>query len=236
MNRVLVLSLLAACQNQAPVFEAPASFFGDEISQNDMLPPPTSIGLSGPAYADRATPVIFSVDRLDDGEKVFLLVGPAPGPGPCHRLIGGYCLDLERPVSIAGTAMAEPDGRVTVAADPAPWVGATSCDQAVAPRGPSGIWTGLSDVVCVEGCDDPDMDTRCDPVDAFPSDPLEWDDTDGDGVGDNSDVCPLDALDDRDGDGACDSDAPCPDDDRDGDGACDCVDPCPDDDTNGDDV
>ena len=57
-------------------------------------------------------------------------------------------------------------------------------------------------------------------------------DTDGDRVCDEDDLCPLDDLDDRDGDGVCDSDDMCPFDaldDRDGDGACDSEDPCPDD-------
>ncbi|MGQ9582893.1 MAG: hypothetical protein ACUVV6_05185 [Thermoplasmatota archaeon] len=39
---------------------------------------------------------------------------------------------------------------------------------------------------------DSDLDTRPDSSDAFPSDPSEWRDTDGDGVGDNSDYRPLD--------------------------------------------
>ena len=39
--------------------------------------------------------------------------------------------------------------------------------------------------------------------DAFPDDPDEWDDSDGDGVGDNSDVFPYDPTqwEDSDGDG-----------------------------------
>lgn len=55
-------------------------------------------------------------------------------------------------------------------------------------------------------------------------------DTDGDGVDDNCDVCPLDVLDDSDGDGVCDSDDPCPmdsPDDPDGDGVCASDDVCP---------
>lgn len=72
---------------------------------------------------------------------------------------------------------------------------------------------------------DRDEDGVYDPDDAFPSDPLENKDTDGDGVGDNADIdadndgvndfdaegnvldaCPLDAVEsiDSDGDGVCD--------------------------------
>jgi hypothetical protein len=56
------------------------------------------------------------------------------------------------------------------------------------------------------------------------------DDTDGDGVCDSDDPCPLDNPDDTDGDGVCDSDDPCPldnPDDTDGDGICDSNDGCP---------
>ncbi len=56
-------------------------------------------------------------------------------------------------------------------------------------------------------------------------------DTDGDGVADCLDACPLDAADDSDGDRVCDSDDVCSgaDDrpDTDGDGTPDCLDACP---------
>ena len=56
-------------------------------------------------------------------------------------------------------------------------------------------------------------------------------DADNDGVCDDDDACPDDALDDSDGDGSCDSDDLCTGDDTsgdtDGDGSCDDVDPCP---------
>ena len=35
---------------------------------------------------------------------------------------------------------------------------------------------------------DSDDDTHCDATDAFPNDPSEWADSDGDGLGDNADV------------------------------------------------
>ena len=37
--------------------------------------------------------------------------------------------------------------------------------------------------------------------DAFPEDPKEWEDTDGDGVGDNSDAFPNDPTETKDSDG-----------------------------------
>ena len=65
-------------------------------------------------------------------------------------------------------------------------------------------------------------------------------DTDGDGTADYCDACPVDPFNDSDGDGLCDSDDPCEldyDNDLDGDGLCADVDPCPndpDDDFDGD--
>ena len=50
---------------------------------------------------------------------------------------------------------------------------------------------------------DTDEDGYPDWTDAFPEDPNEWFDSDRDGVGNNADACPNDALDDTDGDGVC---------------------------------
>jgi len=76
---------------------------------------------------------------------------------------------------------------------------------------------------------DTDGDGTPDKYDAFPKDPKEWSDTDGDGIGDNSDK-------DRDGDGIKNSDDKYPDDpkrsgqkDSDGDGIADINDAFPDD-------
>ena len=96
---------------------------------------------------------------------------------------------------------------------------------------------------------DGDKDGVVDSKDAFPNDAQEWQDTDGDGignttdpdddgdgVGDDDDAFPLDASEsaDRDGDGVGDNGDACPDDpddtaDADGDGVCDNADAFPDD-------
>ena len=47
---------------------------------------------------------------------------------------------------------------------------------------------------------DSDGDNVCNDVDVFPNDPAEWEDTDGDGVGDNSDVSLFETV-NTDGDG-----------------------------------
>ena len=96
---------------------------------------------------------------------------------------------------------------------------------------------------------DADKDGVVDSKDAFPDDAQEWQDTDGDGIGnttdpdddgdgvrDDDDAFPLDASEsaDRDGDGVGDNGDACPDDpddtaDADGDGVCDNADAFPDD-------
>ncbi|TLM65234.1 MAG: hypothetical protein FDZ69_10770 [Deltaproteobacteria bacterium] len=51
--------------------------------------------------------------------------------------------------------------------------------------------------------DDDDNDSYNDGIDAFPYNPAEWLDSDGDGTGDNADVCANDAANDADGDRVC---------------------------------
>ena len=57
---------------------------------------------------------------------------------------------------------------------------------------------------------DRDMDGRADADDAFPDDPTETADSDGDGIGDNSD--PFNVANDRDNDGVADNADAFPDD------------------------
>ena len=47
---------------------------------------------------------------------------------------------------------------------------------------------GESQAELSRGCPDSDMDGVTDPLDAFPSDPFQWSDQDGDGFGDNTNV------------------------------------------------
>lgn len=90
--------------------------------------------------------------------------------------------------------------------------------------------------VCGSGqctCADPGQkpcNGKCVPVDDTTTDCDCGPDSDGDGVCDETDPCPLDAPDDSDGDGKCNSTDPCPEDapdDSDGDGKCNGTDPCP---------
>ncbi|MDA8529903.1 hypothetical protein N9K54_01070 [Candidatus Poseidonia alphae] len=47
---------------------------------------------------------------------------------------------------------------------------------------------GESNLEITRGCPDTDLDGYTDPIDAFPDDPFQWADTDGDGYGDNVNV------------------------------------------------
>ena len=88
---------------------------------------------------------------------------------------------------------------------------------------------------------DTDEDGYSDWTDAFPNDPTEWYDSDGDGVGNNKDPCPNDALDDTDNDGVCGDQDDFPYDadetkDSDNDGVGDNSDLCPSEDASNKDV
>jgi len=84
---------------------------------------------------------------------------------------------------------------------------------------------------CAGAGGDTDGDGVCDPVDNCPVDPnTSQDDGDGDSIGDVCDTCPFDPDDDVDGDSICGDVDVCPldpDNDIDGDGVCGEVDNCP---------
>ncbi|MFT4626152.1 MAG: hypothetical protein ACI8PZ_004826 [Myxococcota bacterium] len=178
-------------------------------------------------------------------------VGAAPGEGPCRAWLGGYCLGLERPVGLAARAVADGDGRAQfslpagrwvggsvgrwVGGSMGRWVGAEYCYQAMVRRGPMGIASGFSEVLCVEHCsvEDDDDDGICNAFDVCPGGRDDLD-GDGDGICDALDLCPDDVgAPDEDGDGVCDTEDLCPGDDaadEHGDGVCDGLDLCPGDD------
>ena len=117
---------------------------------------------------------------------------------------------------------------------------------------------GTSDMNGIYGCPDSDGDGYANTDDAFPNDSSEWDDSDSDGVGDNSDNCNSEdatgydnnndgCIDDSDGDGYKDNVDQCVNedsrgydqnqdgciDDSDGDGLKDNVDQCVNEDSRG---
>ncbi len=163
---------------------------GAETASDATLPPPTHVSLSGPAFSAVSAPFTLDLTGALPDEHVYLLAGPNPGDGPCHRLIGGYCLDITRPISVLDTGTTDGSGNLTFDRTGVPWAGAVYCHQAVIIRGASGIATALSDVVCVDHCADVDDDADgvCDRFDicAGGDDGV---DTDGDGVPDGCDTC-----------------------------------------------
>ncbi|MFT4626931.1 MAG: hypothetical protein ACI8PZ_005612 [Myxococcota bacterium] len=182
---MLVLVLFACSVLPQDPGLTPADF--DLETAETPSAPPTLLSLTGPAVAEPGGPVRFEVGGALEGERAWLLVGgeEAPGAGPCASVLGGYCLDLTRPVGIYDSAIADAEGVATIDTDAPIWPGASACFQVVVMRGPAGVFSGLSDVVCMTACDEGD--------------------TDGDGVCDEFDLCPGedDTLDD-DADGTPD--------------------------------
>lgn len=233
--RAWFLLLLWGCQGTVEPAEPLAvemPFVSDTLP-DDQLPPPTEITLEGPSFATVETTFELGVPDALDGERVFFAIGAEEGPGPCKSAIGGYCVSLVEPVSLQAVAETDDLGRAVASLTAPRYAGASACFQAVIQRGPSGIYSALSNVVCMDFCaaDDADGDGVCDAFDACP-DGDDAADLDGDGVCDALDECwggPDDA--DEDGDGFCDLIDVCPggadDADEDGDGVCDVLDACP---------
>ena len=226
----IALFLLAACSaspNPASLDEARPN-----LGDTEMLPPPSYVSLSGPEFAAVGSRYDLVIADALEGERAFLVVGSEPGEGPCARRIGGYCLDLAAPVARYAEAEVAAGGRAVFELIAPPWADTQYCFQAVVPRGPTGIATALSDVVCVDFCaaDDEDGDGVCDAFDACPGGD-DRRDIDEDGICDLLDLCPRDPGEpDEDGDGICDPDDVCPggvDADTDGDGILDGCDYAP---------
>jgi hypothetical protein len=174
--------------------------------------------------------------------------------------LGGYCLDITRPVGHQGVGVADGAGMATTGLVAPPFLESQYCFQAAIVRGVGGIVSALSDVHCVTFCsvDDDDGDSICNEYDACLGDDATGDsdgdgvcdsddecpgeddflESDGDGVPDCLDPCPADNPDDSDGDFVCDSDDVCLGDDAtgdsDGDAICDSDDVCIGDDATGD--
>jgi hypothetical protein len=163
MRYVLVLSLLA-CDGavEGVPLDATPTQLGFEIGPHQPLAAPTHVTLEGPAETPGGELFTLDLSGALPAEKAHILVGSDVGEGPCHPLMGGYCLDIMRPVNVLGSGVADGLGTWSLDLEAPPWVGATQCHQAVVLRGPSGINTALSDVVCVEVCEDEDLDGECD--------------------------------------------------------------------------
>ncbi len=235
--RCLVLVILAAGCTLGASTDSSLIAAGEDFlvegERDATLPPPTDITLEGPDFVTVSQPFELTVPDALSEETVYIISAGGEGEGPCPRPLGGYCVDLTRPVTFAGIAPTDGAGRAVSEQIAPRFPGATGCFQAVIPRGPSGIYSAISNVQCIDFCadEDTDGDGICDEYDiCFGADET---DSDGDGLCDASDPCPLDAEDtDSDGDGVCDVLDPCPSDnpdDTDSDGICDSDDICPED-------
>jgi hypothetical protein len=229
----IMLGLLGCqvSQEQAEPLTVGQDFVAD-AHPDATLPPPTVVTLEGPSFVTVGASFDLGVPDAMDGERVFFAIGAEEGEGPCKRAIGSYCLDLVEPVSLEAVGETDDLGRAVASLTAPRYAGSSACFQAVIQRGPSGIYSALSNVVCIEFCaaDDADGDGVCDAFDVCP-DGDDAADLDEDGVCDALDECwggPDDA--DEDGDGFCDLIDVCPggadDADADGDGVCDALDAC----------
>lgn len=224
----LALVLFTACTVPQPTAST-ADALGEAVPPDATLPPPTPLTLSGPDFVPVSSAYALHVEGVYEGELAFFLAGATEGEGPCHRRIGGHCLDLETPVDLVG-ASAESEGSVSLDLVSDPWPFVETCFQAVIMRGPSGIHSGLSNIHCINYCPDEDVDEDgiCDAFD--PCEGPGTDDADADGWCDSVDPCEGPGRDDADDDGFCDTIDPCDGpgtDDADADGVCDSIDPCP---------
>ncbi len=250
MRAILVLAL-AGCTTGHDLSPSETFSLAEDA---DLVPeaPPTYVALTGPEFATVRSGFELAVTGAEPEERVFLLNAASPGEGPCPSQLGGYCIELSRPLGFAGAAVTDGEGRVLFEETAPPFAGASSCYQAVIMRGIAGIYSALSDVVCVDFCADADADSDgicdefdvctgaaevdtdgdgiCDDIDTCPGGPDEFD-ADDDGVCDTLDVCIGASEVDTDGDGICDELDTCPGGvdgvDSDGDGVCDTLDVCP---------
>lgn len=207
MRALMFLLLWTGCDRDA-VPEAPLT--AEDwltVQEPDLtLPPPTAISLEGPAYVAVDTSFEIVVPDALTEERVYLIVGGAADDGGyCPRPLGGYCLLVTRPSALIGAENTDSDGRARFTVDAPRYEDARHCYQAAIPRGPVGIDSALSNVICVDFCADSDVDGDgiCDAYD--PCDGLGDSDSDGDGICDDGDTCEGgdDGL-DSDGDGVCD--------------------------------
>ncbi len=228
--RLLPAVFVAACSSPSSVMDGAP--LGPEVAPNPALPPPTAITLTAPAFAMVRTSYNLDIEDMLPGEMPYLVASAEIGEGPCHRFIGGYCLDLIRPLEVVGRYEADDLGRTRISLEAPPWPGTRYCFQATVRRGLAGAATGLSEPLCIDFCAavDGDGDGICDTYDVCPGgDDLS--DRDGDGICDALDLCPTEEGEpDADGDGVCDLDDTCPggpdDVDTDDDGVCDTLDAC----------
>jgi hypothetical protein len=187
---LILLALAVGCAPEAAPLGTPvADELGEDWGPDEALPPPTSVSLTGPAFAQVGAPFTLDVSGADGGERVLHIVGGEEGIGPCPMALGGYCLGLNSPVSFSGAEFADGAGETSLDMLAPPWVGAQQCFQAVIVRGPGGIHSALSEVLCMDFCaaEDDDGDGVCDTYDVCPG----FDDTldeDGDGIPDDCDA------------------------------------------------
>lgn len=145
MRAFIPLLLLGACAESIPVEDAELSFVALEAA-----PPPGSPLTLSAGQASAGAPFTINIGNADPGEGVYLVrTTGGMGAGPCPPSLGGTCIDIVTP-TVMGPYTASGGGTVSLSPTlpPAMPYGTNLCIQAVARRGPGGVNTVKSPVVC----------------------------------------------------------------------------------------
>jgi hypothetical protein len=146
MRWMIPVLALAACTEPVGVEDTaePLTFALDE-----ELPPPGQPLVLTVGQASAGAPLSITISNADPGESVRLVRSSAMGVGPCPPALGGLCLDVAAP-TVMGPYTASGAGVAALSPTlPAALPMATNiCLQAVAARGPGGVNSVKSPVVC----------------------------------------------------------------------------------------
>ena len=120
--RIVSVLLLVSCSPPS-VVGAPADLFaGPEVQPDATLPPPTVVSIDIRPVVDIRSDFDVTVSDLEPGEVVRVVTGSEPGIGPCHAMIGGYCMSMVRPLAVVGMPVADGDGVAVSTHSAPPWV------------------------------------------------------------------------------------------------------------------
>lgn len=142
---LLAASTLIGCATGEPVEPDALTLAGVD----EQLPPPGAPLALAAGQFSAGSSVTITISNADPGENVYLIRSSAMGAGPCPGALGGMCVDVVAPV-IMGPFGANGAGVATLSPTlPAGLpVGTEVCLQAIGRRGPGGVNSVKSPVLC----------------------------------------------------------------------------------------
>ncbi len=188
---MIALLTLFACAPEHAAQNTPEDW--EAASLTAPAPGDLILRVDGNIVGSLATFTVVDAYPYEDVE-VLVNIG-ATAPGPCPASLGGVCLDLGPSTRRIGRVYTDVDGfgtleiRLPVLADA---IGEELCAQLASPRGPGGLDSAVSEVVCVTLDGDRDRDGLSDLEEAELGTDPRRPDTDGDEVRDGEDCAPLD--------------------------------------------